>query len=160
MFGIKKDNKKSVADKDMIVNQIRKFLDEDEIHYGYDSSDKIFRAVFKGDDLPIRTLMKVTDVSVQFVCLLDLQADSKKFQDVCWRLNDINRKLSFGAFYLDPDDGFVSFEYGLIYADSNISSSTLRSTLGLVLETADQHDGELKKIAEPSERSNLNPMFG
>ena len=159
MLGIKKDNKKSVADKEMIVGLIKKFLDECDVHYGYDDSEKIFRAVFKGDDLPIRTLMKVTEVSVQFVCLLDMQANADKFRDVCWRLNDINRTLSFGAFYLDPDDGFVSFEYGLIYADSNISSSTLRSTLALVIETVDQHDGELKKIAEPSER-NLNPMFG
>ena len=76
-------------------------------------------------------------------------------------MKNINKNLMFGAFYLNSEDGQISFEYGLPFVESNYSVETLGSIIKLIVETVDKHDGDLEKIAKKAPAADGgNPMFG
>ena len=101
----------------------------------------------KGDDLPINMVIEVKDASLHLICPLDFVAEEIKYYDVCWNLSIINKGLDFGAFYLNPEDGRISFEYGMIFLESNMSDRFVLSLITLVLKTVDKFDGDLMKLA-------------
>ena len=113
-----------------------------------------------GDDLPINLAIKIHDISLHFICNLDFIAEPDRFREVCWALNDINKKLMFGAFYLDPEDGQITFEYGMPFLETNFSEITLAALIKMMVETVDRHDGDLQKIAKKAAKGDSeNPMF-
>lgn len=115
---------------------------------------------FMGDDLPIKILIRVADQTFHIICILDFVAESNKFQEVCWNLNCINKDLLFGSFVLDPEDGRVTFEYAMIFAESDLSQSFIASMIRMLVDTVDKYDGDLKKIAEKVQRPFDDAMYG
>ena len=66
----------------------------------------------------------------------------------------------FGAFYLDSEDGQITFEYGVPFLETNFSEVTLAALVKMMVETVEKHDGDLQKIAEKAAKSDSeNPMF-
>ena len=161
MFGRKKDKSGlsvRTTKRDMI-SKMRVALETAEFKYKYDEANSAFMTGFMGDDLPIATHIIVSDVSLQFVCLLDLSSKPENFSKVAWDLNCINKQLAFGAFCLDQEDGMISFEYGLPYVEADYSTEFILSFIKILVSTVDKYDGDLKKIAETTPRSEVDVMY-
>jgi len=156
MFGRKKET--VPTSKDDVVASIKKGFANADVKYNFDQEKSIFSAVFMGNDLPISTNIYVDDMALHFICLLDLQADSDNYDTVAWNLNSINKSLVFGAFYLDPEDGGITFEYGFPYVEARVSPEFVMGLLNLMIKTVDENDGELKTMAEKINR-NTDSMF-
>ena len=166
MFGRKKDKTVS-SDATLKGNQkditkvILTTFDKAGWKYDYDAEKSVVISGFMGDDLPIHFALFIREASLHFLCNLDFVAEPDKFKDVCWALNDINKKLSFGAFYLDPEDGQVTFEYGLPHLETNYSDTMIAGLIKMIVDTVDKFDGDLQKSAVKKATSGYNnPMFG
>ena len=114
---------------------------------------------FSGDDLRIPMFIKVHDLHVGFVCYLPFKADESRYKDVAWRLNEINLPLSFGSFEIDPEDGVIQFGYGYIFSDANPSEELILSIISMIIQTVDEFDGELAKIANRMVRDTSDSMM-
>ncbi len=161
MFGIKNTEKTGMT-KDQIYNLIKSSYDSVDLKYGERKEDGVIITGFMGDDLPIRMNIFVNDITIRFVSLLDFKSAPDNFSKVAWELNCINKNLVFGAFYLDPDDGYVMFEEAFPYKEAQVSKDFILAFTGMIKETVDAYDGDLKKIAEKVPRSsdNIEPMYG
>ncbi|MBO5547247.1 MAG: YbjN domain-containing protein [Candidatus Methanomethylophilaceae archaeon] len=148
-FGKKNETKKyGLTGDDDVITTIRKALESNDMKYQYSDDYKMFTVPIQGDDLPIMMNMVVQDAAIHFVCPLALKAEPNNFEKVAWELNGINKTLPFGAFFLDPDEGLISFEYGYIFVETKMSQEFVLSMMKHMVKTVDQHDGDLKKLAE------------
>ena len=165
MFGRKKkeiDPETYIKNKQAeMTNLIKSAFESAGWDYTFKTESNTIVSGFMGDDLPIHIGIIVREISLHFVCPLDFVAEPDKFKEVCWALNEINKGLMFGAFYLNSEDGQISFEYGLPFVETNFSKETLASIIKLIVETVDKHDGDLEKIAKKAPVADgNNPMFG
>jgi len=123
-------------------------------HAGYkyetDPSNRIVKSVFQGDDLPICLVAKVDQMSVALDCILAFETEEPKYMELSWNLNLINNKSAFGSFRLDPEKGCVYYHYAYVFAGAKPSERLMLSLVKMVVDTVDQHDGDLKKIANVS----------
>lgn len=71
-----------------------------EFKYDYKSESNSFMTSFMGDDLPIFLKITVQDTAISFVSLLHLKTSEERYKDVAWELNQTNKTLTFGTFYL------------------------------------------------------------
>ncbi len=145
--------------KEDAVRIIKETFDSMGVPYEFDPEKSAFAAGFKGDDLDIMVMVLVRDDILSFVCPLDLKAGPDNYQNVVWALNGINMGLVFGMFYLEPENGFIVFEYGFPYSQSRLPKDFFMSLLNKVLETVDARDGDLKKIAEKASRPDYDMMY-
>ena len=161
MFGRRRSTepKAMKQDTDSITELVRRSLDVAELKYTYSNATNHFSIVFMGDDLPINVNLVVDDLTIRFVSHLDLKAKPEKYKDVAWELNGINKRLRFGAFYLDPDDGMISFEYSFPYVEANPSTDFILAFMKMFVGTVDEYDGDLKNLAE-SVSASRNAMYG
>ena len=161
MFG-NKNTEKSNMTKDQVYNLIKTSLDSAGLKYNEKKEEGVIMTGFVGDDLPISMNIVVNDVTIRFVCLLDFKAEPDNYSKVTWELNCINKNLIFGAFYLDPDDGYVMFEDAFPYKEAQVSKDFILAFTKMIGETVDKYDGNLKKVAERVPRSNNHsgPMYG
>ncbi len=160
MFG-KKKSETSGMTPDQVYSLIKSAFDNADLKYGEDADRKIIHTGFMGDDLPIRMNIIVEKLAIRILCQLDFKSSPDNYSKVAWELNCINKTLSFGAFYLDPDDGYVMFEDAFPYREAQISEGFIIAFCKMMADTVDSHDGDLKKIAESVPRSRSNePMFG
>ncbi len=133
----------------------------DAANVKYEAADEhIISTGFMGDDLPIRMVITTDNNRLAFVCLLDLVAERSAYPKVTWELNRINSGLAFGAFYMNPDDGHILFEYAFPYATSPVTDEFVATFIKLVAQVVDDHDGDLKKLAENGCSSVHDPMIG
>ena len=137
---------------------VRKVLDGANVKYEA-ADEHIITTGFMGDDLPIRMVITTDNNRLAFVCLLDLVAEKSAFPKVTWELNRINSSLAFGAFYMNPDDGHIFFDYAFPYATSPVTEEFVVTFIKLVAQIVDEHDGDLKKLAEEGSASR-DPMIG
>ena len=158
MFGKKRNQSPLSAPrgrttKDQVISVIKSALDSQDFKYKFDEENNVFVTSFMGDDLPIGTLLNVRDEVLHFAFFLNLKASPENYKEVVWELNIINKNLMFGTFYLDPDDGMISFDYGFPYSEVNMSQGFFLAFTHALLDTVDENDGKLKRIAEKSMRS-------
>ena len=138
---------------------VRKVLDGGGVKYEV-ADDHTIATGFMGDDLPIRMVITTDNSRLAFVCLLDLVAEASAYPKVTWELNRINSGLAFGAFYMNPEDGHIFFEYAFPYATSPVTEEFVLTFIKLVAQVVDDHDGDLKKLAESGCSSARDPMIG
>lgn len=141
MFGRKKDTKEAIY-----KTLIDAFRSE---NYQYEKNDEksLVLISFSGDDLPINMAISVNESHIGISCYLPFKAPEGAFKDVVWKLNEINQSLSFGAFSIDPSDGIIQFRYGYIFTDADPSRELILSIVSMIVQTVDEHDGALQKIA-------------
>ena len=161
MFGKKKEeaeSKSTLTVKD-VTDIVRNALEDAKLKYNYISESNVFVTGFMGDDLPITANIGIRDGILRYVCHLDLKAQTENYKNVAWELNCINKNLMFGMFYLDPDDGMISFEYNFPYAEASLSEGFVLAFLQMAGKTVDKYDGDLKKLAETVKTSHDNSMY-
>ena len=164
MFGRKKDKTVS-SDATLKGNQkditkvILTTFDKAGWKYDYDAEKSVVISGFMGDDLPILTTLTVSDRVISFRCPLQLKAAPENYDKVVNALNDINFKLLMGAFYLDKNAGFILYEYGFPYNNSKLSEGFFLAILKMVIDTVDDHDGDLKGLAESVPRSEAKSTY-
>ena len=78
MFGRKKGGSVK-KDQKSITELVRKSLEIAEIKYNYSSKDNCFICHFMGDDLPITMSISIDEISIRFICYLDLKAKEEKY---------------------------------------------------------------------------------
>lgn len=159
MFGKKKKAGKMVMDRDSMFSLLLKTMDSAGWKYEVIKDHYIIQTGCMGDDLVIGILIQVREVSFHIKCMLDFVVEEARFSEVCWNLNNINKDLSFGAFYLNSDDGSVSFEYGMVFVETKMSMEFLTVLISMLTKVVDEHDGDLMKIATRS-GSSSGPMYG
>ncbi len=159
MFGRKEEKPKEPTSPEKVVSVIKTALDSKNFKYRYDEDEHVFITSFMGDDLPIGTTIRVLKGVIHYMCLLDLKASPDNYSKVAWELNCINKKLMFGAFVLDPDDGMISFEYGYPFVEADVSPEFILYFTKSMVDTVDEYDGSLKKLAEYSKR-DIDAMYG
>jgi hypothetical protein len=157
MLGIGK-KRPVITPKEDVIKAMKEGLDANEFKYNYDPAKSLFITSFMGDDLPIAMNIYIDDMAIHFVCLLDLRAAPENYNTVAWNLNCINKKLVFGAFYLDPDDGMITFEYGFPFLEAKVSPEFLISFIAHFVKIVDEHDGDLKLLAEAA--TPRDSMYG
>lgn len=145
LFGRKSKSRMTQVDALILI---KNSLEAQKLEYKVDEKTRAFYTKFQGDDLPIAVSIVTDEISICFVMHLDLCATPDNYNNVAWSLNCINKKLCFGSFKLDPEDGTITFEYGLPFVESNYSIEFFVSLTKLLVNTVDEFDGELKKIAE------------
>ena len=137
---------------------MKRTFDESEWKYSAKPEDFAILTSFMGNDLPINIIISVREQSFHITCLLDVEAPIDKYSEICWNLNEINHNLAFGSFNLDSENGKMLFEYGMVFVESNMSTDLLREIIRMIVNTVDEHDGDLKKITERP--SSMGPMYG
>ncbi len=157
MLGIGK-KKPTVTPKEDVIKAMKEGLEANEFKYRFDPEQSLFITSFMGDDLPIAVNILVDSMTIHFICHLDLRAAPGNYNTVAWNLNCINKKLIFGAFYLDPDDGMITFEYGFPFLEAKVSPEFLISFVAHLVKIVDENDGNLKLIAETV--SPIDSMYG
>lgn len=132
------------------IKLIKKAIEDEGMEFDYAGEDDmgIFRLNIMGDDLPIQMNIIVGDCTIRYKCNLDITTKKENYEKVAWQLNIINMRVTFGAFYLDPDDGMISFLYNFPYAKANLDSEFILAFIKMIGDTVDTYDGELKCIAE------------
>ena len=150
---------KSGSSEDEVRRIVKKVLDGANVKYEV-ADDHVISTGFMGDDLPIRMIITTDNSRLAFVCLLDLVAEKSAFPKVTWELNRINSNLAFGAFYMNPEDGHIFFEYAFPYATSPVTDEFVATFIRLVAQVVDDHDGDLKKLAESGCSRSHDPMIG
>jgi len=163
MFGKRKEiGSIQKHDKTSVTNVVREALESIGFKYDYKCEINTFMTSFMGDDLPISLNIIVNDTTISFLSMLYLKTSEERYKDVAWELNQINKTLIFGAFYLDSDNGMIMFEYNFPYIETNISPGYVLAFMKMLGETVDEHDGNLKKLAEsvPRSDSSFNRMYG
>jgi len=122
-------------------------------------TEYVVRSVVKGDDLPIAIVVKVQEGYISFSCKLAFEAYEERFQEVVWDLNEINDTLTFGSFRLNTKNGWVYFNYSMIYGDNKLDSDLIAQVIKMVITTVDAHDGNLKKILDVNQDKFRDVMF-
>ena len=150
---------KTGSSEDEVRRIVKRVLDGGNVKYEV-ADDHIISTGFMGDDLPIRMIITTDNSRLAFVCLLDLVAEQSAFPKVTWELNRINSSLAFGAFYMNPEDGHIYFEYAFPYATSPVTEEFVSTFIRLVAQVVDDHDGDLKKLAESGCSRSRDPMIG
>ena len=133
-----------------LFKTIRETLDEMDWGYDVDESKYVIRTGMKGDDLSIPLLIIVENNTLVFLSPLNLEAKEENYKTVTWELNNINKGIKFGKFFLDGDNGRIFYQFSFPYIEAAVSKKFFATFLQIVLETVDEHDGDLKKIAEKS----------
>ena len=141
------------------IGSIRKYFDDIEYKYDYIEKDSAIITGFMGDDLPIRIGIYIGEETIVFRSVLDLCAQKNNYPQVLEELNRINASLVFGMFFLDTEDGFIIFEYGFPYNDARLSPDFFLGFLRMIIKTVDDHDGDLKKIAEERSADEYWSMY-
>jgi hypothetical protein len=154
MFGIGK-KKPVMTTKQEVIDAMTTGLESSELKYKFDQEKSLFTTSFMGDDLPIGVNILIDDVAAHFILFLDLKAAPENYKTVAWDLNCLNKKLVFGSFYLDPEDGMITLEYGFPYLEARVSPDFLISFVGLLVRTVDEHDGDLKQLAENTVKDTM-----
>ena len=150
---------KTGSSEDEVRRIVKRVLDGANVKYEV-ADDHIISTGFMGDDLPIRMIITTENSRLAFVCLLDLVAEQSAFPKVTWELNRINSSLAFGAFYMNHEDGHIYFEYAFPYATSPVTDEFVATFIRLVAQVVDDHDGDLKKLAESGCSRSHDPMIG
>ncbi len=160
LFGKKdKGDDTVLTTKKDAIGMISKYLKDVEVEYEYNEEHSTFVMGTMGDDLPILTTLTVSDRVISFRCPLQLKAAPENYDKVVNALNDINFKLLMGAFYLDKNAGFILYEYGFPYNNSKLSEGFFLAILKMVIDTVDDHDGDLKGLAESVPRSEAKSTY-
>ncbi len=160
LFGKKdKGDDTVLTTKKDAISMITKYLKDVEVEYEYNEEHSTFVMGTMGDDLPILTTLTVSDRVISFRCPLQLKAAPENYDKVVNALNDINFKLLMGAFYLDKNAGFILYEYGFPYNNSKLSEGFFLAILKMVIDTVDDHDGDLKGLAESVPRSEAKSTY-
>ena len=141
------------------VAKIGQYLKKAGLENRFDEENDTYYVGSMGDDLPIITLVIIQDQIISFRCPLQLQAAPSNFQKVLAALNEINRKMLMGAFYLDDEEGYILYEYGFPYAETRLSEEFFMAVLKMAIDTVDAFDGDLKKLAEEIPRSQYEAMY-
>ena len=160
LFGKKdKGDDAVLTTKKDAISMIGKYLKDVEVEYEYNEEHSTFVMGTMGDDLPILTTLTVSDRVISFRCPLQLKAAPENYDKVVNALNDINFNLLMGAFYLDKNAGFILYEYGFPYNNSKLSEGFFLAILKMVIDTVDDHDGDLKGLAESVPRSEAKSTY-
>ena len=141
------------------IPMVGQYLKNAELKTEYDGENNTYYVGSMGDDLPIITMVVIQEQIISFRCPLHLQAAPNNFQKVLAALNEINRKMLLGAFYLDDEEGYILYEYGFPYAETRLSEEFFLAVLKMVITTVDTFDGDLKKIAEEIPRTKYEAMY-
>ena len=110
---------------------------------------------FQGNDLTIGFHAFVSDGMIRMAAILSFRVPAERMRDFVWSLNAINSDLLFGSFAMNPADGYVTFDYALVYKGAVPSADLIADVVVTMVNTADRFDGSLKGLAEgQSERSS------
>lgn len=137
-------------------------LTDRKIEYQVDEAKlQIYAKDIKGFDLPISVQIVVDEetTTLNFACPLAFKAPPASYSDVLIQLNTINTGIRFGAFILNPADGWLGYRYSYIYAQARPSSDMISALVGMVIKIVDEYDTPLKQIV-PVNTSARDPMFG
>ena len=153
------DKKGHLTTKADAIGSIRKYFDDIEYKYDYIETDSAIITGFMGDDLPIRIGIYIGEETIMFRSVLDLCAQKNNYSQVLEELNRINASLVFGMFFLDTENGYIIFEYGFPYTEARLTPDFFLGFLRMIIKTVDDHDGDLKKIAEERSAEEYWSMY-
>lgn len=154
-----KDEDKKRTTKKQVVKAFKAAFEMADMEYEFDEDDSLFRTGFMGDDLPIGVGIYLDDLMIAFRCPLRLKAEEVNYQKVAWELNNINKTLFFGSFFLEPDGGYIMFKYGFPYIEADVSPEFLLDFIEFIVKTIDKYDGMLKGIAEKAPEKDYDRLY-
>jgi len=145
-----------------IFKDVCRALTDRKIAFEADKENlRLYAKDIKGTDLPIAVQIVVDDetTTLNFACPLAFKAPPASYSDVLIQLNTINTGIRFGAFILNPEDGWLGYRYSYIYAQARPSGEMISALVGMVIKIVDEYDDRLKKIV-PVNTAVHDPMFG
>ena len=83
-----------------------------------------------------------TLVGLRSVVLAQVDSSEERRQKVLEAINEKNRQVAFGCFYLEADQGWVVYDYHLL--GDQLQAQELMTALTAIASTADQVDDELR----------------
>lgn len=140
---------------DSLVDQVRLVLQRHDVAYDLVARDEI--SISHGSAQVLLTFSSSTRsvVSLSSKVLSDCDIPADEQLRTLRSLNDRNRSLSFGKFFLDETEGTVVLKYDLL-AD-HMQDEELLNALFAVAQTADDHDDLLQTELGTGLRANERP---
>ena len=148
-----------ITKPETVIKTIQDAFGAANITFKFNQEANVFMVPFQGDDLPIPLGIAVSDVVLHFRANLALRANPQNYQKVLSEINGINKDLLYGSFSMDPEEGFIYFDYGFPYQEAKVSQGFFLSFLQMIVKTVDEHDGALKEIAEATPREEYEAMY-
>lgn len=141
-------NEAEIKKAKQIYNSLCSFLDENHLVYDRDDENLCTDFGFKGDDVPIHLIMKISPDS-QFITLcsflpfeMDINMPVENALAVCF----VNNILLQGNFDLDMSDGSIYFRLVTSFIDSLIDKSVFHNMIQTALNTVETYNDQFDSL--------------
>jgi hypothetical protein len=128
-----------------VIQQVNGILSMNEVPFSIGESKRTFLVPrgSAGVYISFDDLGESTVVSLRSLVLAQVDGSGERRLKILEALNEKNRRIPFGCFYFDPDDGFVILDYQLL--GDHLQAPELMLALGFVSSMADHVDDELRE---------------
>ena len=133
---------------DQIIEATRKALDDEGLKYDCHEDGPVFSVPFKVDNTCFVLLLKFSEYRMRFVCVLDFKATEVASTRVIQVMNQINEHLSYGAFYLESEDRYLVYDYGLPIQAVRPDPRFIDLMIGLAVGVVAHHYETLKEAVD------------
>ncbi len=127
-----------------------RMLDNKGWHYEKIEDDLVIKSGVKGDDLPIKFIMRVNPRNevVSFISWMPFNVDEEKRIDMALAVCIANYGLVDGSFDYDLSDGSILFRLTSSYKDTVLSESLLEYMLMVAASTVDEYNDKFFMITK------------
>ncbi len=154
-LGIGRKDKEEIT-SEAVIDTIGEALDGLDMEYNTYEGGSTFMMGFKGEGDPMIAGINVGEDAVHIKIRLGLAVSPESFAAVLAEANRINLEVLYGAFSVDPADGRVYYDYAYPYKEGGVSPGFFLEMLMMLVRTADERSGDLKKA---SERGGYGDMY-
>ncbi len=136
---------------DVTIKDVAKYLDKLDLQYELDEANNVARLPIAGDNGNFNiAIVADTDIDVVYIAVLNYLKVPPKHRNcdkVLRRMMELNWKFNIGKFEWDPTDGEVRVSYA-VCTDNGLGFETFSAALVTVVQQADDHYPELKKLLD------------
>lgn len=131
----------------LIATTIKDYLDSNEYNYHYDEKDEIFDMGFTldNDRVKLRFFFDEEREWFSMVVFPSHAIPVGKVDKILPVINNINRKLLFGNFFVDPEDGELAFRMTASVDNRSINDTMVAVMMSTGLNTIDDHINDIMK---------------
>jgi hypothetical protein len=128
-----------------VIQQVGGILGMNDIAFKTDENKQTF-LVSKGSAGVFISFAEMGDSNIivlRAVVLEQVDGSGERKQKILEALNEQNRRIAFGCFSFDPDNGFVVLDHALL--GDQLQGQELLHALFAIASTADDSDDELRE---------------
>lgn len=140
------DKKQATQD---VYNQLRGYLEEQDIKYDHNDDEKNIWFAMRGDDLRILIDITVDEKNqmVKVLSPLEFEIPQELREEVALVINQLNFTIINGGIDYDFESGRLAFRINATFEDSIIGNGTLHYLIGTAVNTVEAFNDKLYMVA-------------